>query len=100
MHIFVLYLFTLFIVCIEYNVARMQTKSCRSCPHHMEGLAGLCYVVLLPAVPRDLYNGVCLITRDKSFHFLLPLQDPVLVLAYNADVLSWKTNLRITGLCT
>ena len=27
----------LFVLCIEFRVARMQTKFCRSCPHHIHG---------------------------------------------------------------
>ena len=28
-------------MCVEFHVARMQTKSCRSCPHHIKDWAGL-----------------------------------------------------------
>jgi hypothetical protein len=40
---------------------------------------------------------VCLITCDKSFHFLLPLQGPILDLAYSVDVRSWKNKLEDNG---
>jgi len=36
-----------FTLCIEFYFSHMQTKLCKSCPHHIEGLASLYYVIAL-----------------------------------------------------
>jgi len=40
-HVFVHTLKSLFTLCAEFHVARMQTKFWRNCPHHIKGCAGL-----------------------------------------------------------
>jgi hypothetical protein len=35
------FIYSFFILCIEFYFARMQTKICLTCLHHIEGWAGL-----------------------------------------------------------
>jgi len=43
-----MYIYSLFILCIEFYAVSQQAKFCRSCPHHIEQVSGLILRAVVP----------------------------------------------------